>query len=164
LYILRHGDAGTPLDDSKDDDMRELSKQGVEDMEKIAESIRELGFKFDIIATSPLPRTLQTAEAVAKEYRMVKDIEEWEELKYSADTESLYTRLAKQKKGSKVLIVGHEPHLSEIMSEIIAGTSKVNLVLKKAGLAMIGILSFKPKITGELRLLLPPKTLMKVIT
>jgi phosphohistidine phosphatase len=160
LYILRHGDAGTPLDDPGKDDERPLSKEGREEMKKVAEAIHELEIKFDVIATSPLPRALQTAEAVAREYKKLNKIEEWEELKYSADTESLYSRLSKQKKGSSILIVGHEPHLTGLIAEIIAGTSNVNLVLKKAGLAMVGVLAFKPKITGELRLLLPPKTLL----
>lgn len=162
LYILRHGDAGTPLDDPAKDDERPLSKEGRQEMEKVAESITELGLEFDLIATSPLPRALQTAEAVAREYKTLNKMEQWEELKYSADTETLYSRLAKQKKGSSILIVGHEPHLTGMMAEIIAGTSNVNLVLKKAGIAMIGILGFKPKITGELRLLVPPKTLLKI--
>lgn len=161
LYILRHGEAGTPLDDPGKDDERPLTREGREEMQEVAESLPGLGVKFDVIATSPLRRALQTAEAVAREYKKLNKLEQWDELKYSADTESLYRRLARQKKGSSVLIVGHEPHLSGMIAEIIAGTSSVNIVLKKAGLARVGILGLKPKISGELRWLLTPKLMKK---
>ena len=63
------------------------------------------------------------------------------------------------------LIVGYEPYLSSLISEIIsdANTSS-HLVLKKAGLAKIRITSqYAQNIHGELKWLLTPK-LMKTIS
>lgn len=161
LFVLRHGEAGVPLDDPSKDDNRPLSREGRRETEEVARSMSKLGIELELIASSPIPRAFQTAEVVAREYKKQNKLETWNELKYSAETESLYHKLASQKPGSSILIVGHEPHLSNMIAEIIAGTSQVNLVLKKSGLARLGILSFKPKITGELRWLLTPKLMRK---
>jgi phosphohistidine phosphatase len=161
IYLLRHGEAGARFDEPEKDDARPLTREGRTEMAEIAKSLPKLGVEFDLIASSPLPRALQTAEIVARQYRMLNNLEKWDELHHPAETESLFRRLSRQKKGSSVFLVGHEPHLSGMIGEIISGTSGVNLVLKKAGLAKVEILAFKPKITGELRWLLTPKIVKK---
>jgi phosphohistidine phosphatase len=61
-----------------------------------------------------------------------------------------------------VLVVGHEPYLSTMVSEIVFDSGNGRIVMKKAGLAKITVASFQPKIKGELRWLLTPKHLKKV--
>jgi phosphohistidine phosphatase len=161
IYVLRHGEAGARLEEPEKDDARPLTREGRKEMAEVARSLPKLGVDFDLIASSPLPRALQTAEIVARQYRMLNSLEKWDELHHPAETENLFRRLSRQRKGSSVLLVGHEPHLSGMIGEIISGNSGVNLVLKKAGLAKIEILAFKPKITGELRWLLTPKIVKK---
>jgi phosphohistidine phosphatase len=161
IYLLRHGEAGARFDEPEKDDARPLTREGRREMVQVAKSLSKLGVDFDLIASSPLPRALQTAEIVARQYRMLNSLEKWDELHHPTETESLFRRLSRQKKGSSVLLVGHEPHLSSMIGEIISGNSGVNLVLKKAGLAKVEILAFKPKITGELRWLLTPKIVKK---
>ena len=57
------------------------------------------------------------------------------------------------------MLVGHEPFLSEMINEIISKgkPNSANIVLKKAGLAKIRILTLTPVPKGELRWLLTPK-------
>ena len=163
IFILRHGEAGVPLDDPKQDDERSLTREGRREIEEVAEALPVLGVRFDAIASSPLPRALQTAEIVARKFKKLNVLEEWDELKYTGETSDLYRRLAQVKGGSSIMLVGHEPHLSGLIAEIISGKTSANIVLKKAGLAKIRINEFKPKITGELRWLLPPKLMKKMI-
>jgi len=62
-----------------------------------------------------------------------------------------------------VLIVGHEPYLSTLISEVISLTDETSsrIVLKKAGLAKMKITSYSSQIIhGELEWLLTPQ-LMK---
>lgn len=161
IFVLRHGDAGTRLDEPEKDDARPLTREGRREVAEIAKSLPKIGVEFDLIASSPLPRALQTAEIVARQYRKLNKLEQWDELKHPAESETTFKRLSRQKRGSKLLLVGHEPHLSGMIGEIISGSSGVNLVLKKAGLAKVEILGFKPKVTGELRWLLTPRLVRK---
>lgn len=162
LYILRHAEAGTRTDNVQKDMERPLTKTGKKDMEKIAKSMRKISVKLDVIAASPLARAKQTAEIVKEEYGKVRMVE-WDELKPTRDTKTLYERLAKLKDDSRVLLVGHEPHLSSIIGEIIAGQKNdVNIDLKKAGLAKLEVTRFKPRIDGRLLWLLTPKQLKQI--
>jgi phosphohistidine phosphatase len=161
IFILRHGEAGVKSDDPEKDDARPLTRDGRSEIEQIASSLPRLGVELDLVASSPLPRSLQTAEIVARRYKLLNKLEQWDELKPSGEAEALFRRLARQKTGSNLLIVGHEPQLSGIIGEMISGSSGVNLVLKKSGLAKVEILGFKPKITGELRWLLTPRLMKK---
>jgi phosphohistidine phosphatase len=162
VFVLRHGEAGVPLDDPKLDDERSLTKEGRREVEDVAESLVGLGVRIDAIASSPLPRALQTAEIVARKFKKLNILEEWDELKHTSETTDLYRRLARSRRGANVMLVGHEPHLSGVIAEIISGKTSANILLKKAGLAKIRINEFKPRITGELRWLLPPKLLGKM--
>lgn len=161
IIFLRHGEAGARTDEPEKDDARPLTRDGRREMEEVAAYLPRLGIETDLIATSPLPRALQTAEIVARGYKMLNKLEQWDELRPGGETQSLYRRLARQKAGSNILIVGHEPQLSGIIGEIISGSAGVNLVLKKSGVAKVEILGFKPKITGELRWLLTPRLIRK---
>jgi phosphohistidine phosphatase len=161
VFVLRHGEAGARVDEPEKDDARPLTQDGRREVELVAGSLPRVGVGFDLIATSPLPRALQTAEIVARRFKMLNKLEQWDELKPSSEAQNLYRRLSRQKQGSRLLIVGHEPQLSGMIGQIIAGSSGVNLVLKKSGLAKVEILGFKPRITGELRWLLTPRIIKK---
>jgi phosphohistidine phosphatase len=161
IFVLRHGEAGTRLDEPEKDHARGLTPAGRREIEVIGGSLPKLSIKCDLIASSPSPRALQTAEIVARRFKMLNKLEQWDELKPSGEAQNLYRRLSRQKPGSRLLIVGHEPQLSEIIGEIISGSSGVNVVLKKSGLAKVKILGFKPRITGELRWLLTPRLIKR---
>ena len=151
LFVLRHGEAGVKIEDPEKDDARPLTRDGRQEMEVVARSLTRIGVRLELVASSPLPRAFQTAEIVARRFKKLNKLEQWEELKPQSETDALYRRLSRQKRSSGILIVGHEPMLSSMIGEIISGNAGVNIVLKKAGLAKLEILGFRPKITGELR-------------
>lgn len=163
LYILRHGEAGKRIPSGSKDSERLLTVAGLEEVEEVASALATLGVSFDFVATSPLKRASQTADAVAKILKVKKgNVEEWGELKPEGRRPELYRKLSQFKPESSVLVVGHEPYLSTMVSEIAFGTGAGGIVLKKAGLAKLTVSSFQPKIKGELRWLLTPKHLKKV--
>jgi phosphohistidine phosphatase len=161
IFVLRHGEAGVRVDESGKDDARSLTRDGRTEIEAIASSLSGLGVELDLVVTSPLPRALQTAEIIARQFKVLNKLEQWVELKPLGEAESVYRRLSIQKARLSLLMVGHEPQLSGMIGEIVAGNSHVNLILKKGGLAKIEILGFKPRITGELRWLLTPRLMKK---
>ena len=142
---------------------RPLTEAGRTEIEKIGNSLAQLSVDFDRVASSPLRRAKETAEIVIKAYeKNPPKLEIWDELRPEGNKSELMQRLSKLKQDSDVLLVGHEPYLSALMGEIIAGNSASRILLKKGGLAKIQIMSFAPKVTGELRWLLTPRHLKKL--
>jgi phosphohistidine phosphatase len=163
LYVLRHGEAGKRLPAGAKDSDRALTVTGVGEMEQVAYGLSKLGTKIDLIATSPLKRSLQTAQIVAKTLNIKKGkVEEWDQLKPEGSRSDLYRKLGQLKLESSVLLVGHEPYLSNMISEIVYGNPSSGIVLKKAGVAKIALTSVQPKARGELRWLLTPRHLKKL--
>ena len=161
LYVLRHGQAGAHIDDSSKDAVRPLTADGRKEIGEIANSLKRLDVSFELIASSPLKRALETAKIVADKLK-TKNLEQWDELKATGDSGALFTRLSRLKGKMRILLVGHEPHLSGIIGEIVSGKSNVHIVLKKGGMAKVSLDELRPKVSGELVWLLTPKLLKKL--
>lgn len=93
---------------------------------------------------------------------MEKRISIWNELLPEGNRSKLYNKLNQYTRESSILMIGHEPYLSNIMYDMIF-QKRVNQLgrinLKKAGLAKIRVISLTPNISGELRWLLTPRIL-----
>jgi phosphohistidine phosphatase len=160
IFVLRHGEAGNRMTIVDEDSKRPLTPGGRIEMQKIAKSLKTVGLQTDRIYASPLRRARETAEIVARILKIPK-VEEWDELKPDGSKQALYRKLAKLERNSRPILVGHEPHLSSMIGEII-GTPEARIVLKKGGFARVRITSFTPRISGELRWLLTPKITAKM--
>ena len=165
LFILRHGEADKSSGNG--DFARPLTVVGTRNITQAAEWLKDLDVKFDVIITSPLKRAHQTASIVAKIFNIENKLMNWHELQPESNRIELYRKLSSQqfRQESTVLIVGHEPYLSSLISEIISeAESSSRIVLKKAGLAKISITSHSAQnMHGELEWLLTPN-LMKNIS
>lgn len=162
LIIVRHGEAGKRVSVTSKDAERALTVSGKEEVDEVAESISDLDIEVDVIATSPLKRALETAEIIARKLKKQRLLEQWDELKPEGDQKALYKRLARLKQDSSVLLVGHEPYLSTMISELISGKRESRISLKKAGLAKVELTAMLPVPSGELRWLLTPRLAKKV--
>lgn len=162
LYVLRHGEAGKSAPLSSKDFQRTLTESGKERIESIGDSLKDWKIDFDRILTSPLPRAEETASIVAKALKIEDRLEECNELKPEGDRLELYKRLAKMKRQSSIMIVGHEPYLSIMIGDVIAGNPNSHISLKKGGLAKIEINVFLPRISGELKWLLTPRQILRI--
>jgi phosphohistidine phosphatase len=163
LYVLRHGEAGKRLATGGKDSERALTVTGIEEVEQVAQGLYRLDVKFDLVATSPLRRSFQTAQILAKMLKIKKGkFEEWDQLKPEGSRLDLYRKLSQFKQESSILAVGHEPYLSNMISEIIFGNAAKGIVLKKAGMAKIRLTTVQPKAKGELKWLLTPGHLRKL--
>ena len=163
LFVLRHGEADKSSDGG--DFGRLLTAEGTADVIHIAEWLKDLDVNFDVIITSPLKRAYQTASIVAKILSIENKLVDWDELRPESERKALYNKLSSGQfqKESTMLIVGHEPYLSTLISEIISLTDETSsrIDLKKSGLARMKITSYSSQIMhGELEWLLTPQ-LMK---
>lgn len=166
LYLLRHGEAGTRLAVDSRDRERTLTAAGKTEIEKIGKSLGEAELEFDVVASSPLKRAMETAVIVNKQLGRRAKVEEWPELSPEGDREALYRRIARIKPDGSVLCVGHEPYLTSAIAELIGGGEGIagglRIVLKKGGLAKITLTGASPRANGELRWLLTPKQIRKM--
>jgi phosphohistidine phosphatase len=159
LYILRHGIAaerGTP--GFSNDADRPLTPKGERKLWQVAEAMEALGLCFDVILTSPFVRARQTADIVAEAFNARKWIETADSLTPSGSAKALIDRINRLKPPPEdVLLVGHEPYLSELISLLVTGDSKMSLALKKGGLCKLEVARLTPGRCAALEWLLTPK-------
>ena len=67
VYFLRHASAGQSLVSPKKDEKRGLDKDGIEQCGYIGRALAALGVQVEIIISSPLKRSTQTAALVGNE-------------------------------------------------------------------------------------------------
>jgi phosphohistidine phosphatase len=138
LYILRHGIAVEHgAAGYENDDERPLTGKGERKMWSIAEAIKALGISFDTILSSPLVRAHQTAEIVAESLKCKKRLELTDTLSPQPSAKPLIEYLQEQGAIDDVLLVGHEPFLSQFISLLISGDTETSVLLKKGGFCKI---------------------------
>jgi phosphohistidine phosphatase len=159
LYILRHGIAvepGTPGYE-KDAD-RPLTPEGERKLWQIAEAMEALDLSYDLILSSPYLRARQTAEIVAEALKARKKLEFSDSLAPGGSMKRLVELLNRlQPFPERVLLVGHEPYLSGLVSLLVGGNESFPVVFKKGGLCKLAIESLKPGRCAALEWLLTPK-------
>jgi phosphohistidine phosphatase len=110
--------------------------------------MQALGLKFDIILSSPYVRARQTAEIVAQTYKIKNNsIHLTNNLLPPATVERLLQEIGDVSLFSKnretspinVLLVGHEPHLTEMISSLLKSKRALPIDFKKGGLCCLNI-------------------------
>lgn len=147
LYFLRHGEADWP-GWTKPDDERPLTDFGKKEVRQVAKFLNRLKVKPDLIVTSPLPRASQTAEVAAEELKT--KLRQDEAIEPGFGISELSTVL-KRHRSKALMLVGHEPDFSSVISALTGGFVKMS----KAGVALIDIDPETEK--GRLLWLFPPK-------
>jgi len=158
LFLLRHGlaaERGTP--GFANDADRPLTPQGRRQLRKIAAAMRQMELSFDAILSSPFLRARQTAEIVGKELKLKKRLAFADELQPGGNEKKLIQRLATLKPPPEnVLLVGHEPDLSNMISWFVTGATGAGFALKKGGLAKLEIKKLRACKCATLAWLLTP--------
>jgi phosphohistidine phosphatase len=147
LYFLRHGEADWP-GWTKPDDERPLTDFGKKEARQVARFLNRLKVKPDLIVSSPLPRALQTAEAAAEQLKAKLRQDEALEPGFGI---SELSAVLKRHPLKALMLVGHEPDFSSVISALTGGFIKMS----KAGVALIDIDLETEK--GRLLWLFPPK-------
>jgi phosphohistidine phosphatase len=159
LYILRHGIAverGTPGVDK--DANRSLTPKGERRLWRITEAMAALELSFDLILSSPYLRARQTAEIVAEAFKARKKLELLDCLTPDGDAKTLIQHLNRLRPAPEsVLLVGHEPCLSELITRLACGSAGSSVTMKKGGLCKLTTESLKYGRCATLDWLLTPK-------
>ena len=141
LYLLRHGMAVDIAElDFAGDAARPLTPKGRRQLRKVAAALRAMKVKFDTLLSSPLVRTQQTTEVIAAElkFKFVPGLSD--ELRPGGSAEKLIKQInARKPAPENLLLVGHEPDLSELLSLLVTGDAGGGFSFKKAGLAKLEV-------------------------
>jgi len=167
LYILRHSDAVNIGESGcASDRERFLSETGRLKMEEIAQSIKKMGIEFDLVLSSPYVRARQTAEILVKAYHAEKKLRFSDFLASGESVEDLMAELdEKYSRLEALVLVGHEPQLSRLISFLLSGHEDLGFEMKKGGLCKLSIERFKSKgACAVLDWLLPPRYLRLMVS
>jgi phosphohistidine phosphatase len=162
LYILRHAAAEVAATDG-DDAARRLTQRGREKMRDAVAGMRGLKLKFDLILTSPMMRASETAEIVAAEYGNEPVPQVLPALATGIPPSAAAAALKPFADYGDVLIVGHEPQLSALVSLLVTGSADVmKMRLKKGGCAALAFADRFERGHAELRWMLTPRQFRSV--
>ena len=164
LYILRHGQAGE-RDSMKypDDRERPLTSKGIERLARQVRGINALGICPDMILTSPLVRAVQTSEVVLEGLADEVRLEYSNSLMPWAEPGELLDELREEHATEHtIMVVGHEPHLSSLISLVSSGTLDCAIRLKKGALCKLRIPTLGPGRCGRIEWSLTPKQMSKL--
>lgn len=125
------------------DSERPLSDKGIRRLRRSALGLKSLVPKVSRILTSPFLRTLQTADVLSSIYEGAP-VEECSYLEPGGSSRDCAELIRSQLGQSAQLIIGHEPNLSMLLSELLeVGAHFTHF--KKAGAACI---CFEPELTA----------------
>jgi phosphohistidine phosphatase len=164
LYILRHAPAverGTP--GYENDASRPLTSQGEKKMYRVAKGMLALGLEFDLVLSSPFVRARRTAEIVVEVFRCRKKLKCTEKLATHGNPRALIEEInTKHGSPESLVLVGHEPYLSNLISTLVAGDERTALTLKKGGLCKVTVSSLRYGKCARLEWLLTPRQMTRI--
>ncbi len=164
LFLLRHGIAvekGTP--GFENDSARPLTPGGIKKTRKIAKGIKRMDLKFDFILSSPFLRAKQTAEIVTKALKCGRKLKLTKSLTADEKPESILKEINQTyKNAARLLLIGHEPYLSQLISLLLSGDRKIQINFKKGGLCKLTLDKALSPSSATLNWLLTPGQLEKI--
>lgn len=138
LYLMQHALAYPAEEEAE----RPLSPVGIDQAKAAARGIKRLGLVFDLIVTSPKRRAQQTAALIAEGVRYpYSDIMTTETVLPDQLPQRLLDLLQKEPTGSRVLVVGHMPHLAKLATTLLQGGT---LLIENAGLTCFTLSGSNP--------------------
>ncbi len=162
LYILRHAQAEDEAAPGGDE-ARQLTPRGRSRMRSAAAGLRRMDVKLDGIVTSPLARAAQTADIVAAAYANDPPPQVLPALSTGVAAADVVAALASFTRYDNLMIVGHEPQLSALVSLLLSGsTDTVRLRFKKGGCVALELLDRFQRGRAELLWMLTQRQLRKL--
>lgn len=164
LYLLRHAIAvergGSAYEH---DSARPLTPKGERRMRRSAEGMLALGLSYDLILSSPYLRARQTADVVAEVCEVRDGVQISAALAPNGNPRQVIEELNHTHGAPQtILLVGHEPYLSRLISTLVTGSAALRLVMKKGGLCQLSIDALRFGRCATMDWLLTPRQLRRM--
>ncbi len=132
LYLVQHAKAASKEADPE----RPLTKEGLQDIQKIAAFIKPLNLCVDYLWHSGKKRSVQTSDVLAEVIRINKGKTARDGLDPNDNAITLKNELSSTRQD--IMIVGHLPFLAKLTSLLLAGSESADTVaFKNAGIVAL---------------------------
>lgn len=139
IYVLRHAIATEPEHGDRNAE-RTLTHEGRERMRRSTRCWDGLGVVVDVIMTSPYTRARQTAEIAGHALGIPDRVEVCPQLAAGASPSEIVRVVAERcQEDHRVMLIGHEPDLGQLVSLLVCGDDRASFRMKKAGLTKLSV-------------------------
>jgi phosphohistidine phosphatase len=161
IYFLRHASAGERLVNPKKDEKRALDKEGIEQCGYVGRALAAMDVQVDCILSSPLKRATQTAALVGNEMGYEGKLQIEPGLRPGSSFADFRRMLEKYAALESVMVVGHNPNLSQFLGAAICESGcEASVELKKGAVARVDM----RRSSGTMQWCLTPKALRGLYT
>lgn len=156
IYFLRHASAGEHMANPKKDEKRPLDKDGIDQCGYVGRALAAMAVQVDVIISSPLKRATQTASLVGNEMGYEGKLQIETALRPEATFADFRKLLEKYAAQESIMVVGHNPNLSQFLGTVISESgSEASVDLKKGAVARVEM----RRNSGTLQWAITPKAL-----
>lgn len=120
IYIVRHASAGQHHMNPKKDEKRPLDADGIEQCGVVGRALAALNAQPDVIISSPLKRATQTASLIGNELGYEGKLLLEPAMRPEGSFADFRRMLDRYSKHEAIMVVGHNPSISEFMARMIA--------------------------------------------
>jgi phosphohistidine phosphatase len=161
LYFLRHASAGEHIVNPKKDEKRALDKEGIEQCGYVGRALAAIEAQVDCIISSPLKRATQTASLVGNEMGYEGKLQIEAALRPEGSFADFRRMLEKYSRLESVMVVGHNPNLSQFLGTVVSESGcEASVELTKGAVARVDM----RRSSGTLQWCLTPKALRTLYT
>ena len=136
LYLLRHASAGTRRSNPLLELRRPLDKTGKRDCLLLGNTLSSMSVSFDLVVSSPLKRSLQTASLVGTETGYEQKILLSDALAPSANFAQFEKLLVECAGHDSLLLVGHSPNLVQFLGLLLQPAQQTRATRPPASVRM----------------------------
>jgi phosphohistidine phosphatase len=138
IYFVRHASAGEHLSNPKKDEKRPLDAEGIEQCGFVGRALAALNVQPDVIISSPLKRATQTASLIGNEIGYEAKLLLEPALRPEGTFADFRRMLEKYAKQEAIMVVGHNPSITDFLAKMIAKAGCEALIdFKKGAVARI---------------------------
>jgi phosphohistidine phosphatase len=161
IYLVRHGIAGDHVFGSPQADaQRKLTSEGKAETKRVAQGVKCLGVKPQLIVSSPLVRAKETAEIFQTVFSVKEEMKIIDALAPGGTPSSVYKSvklLLKAAFAEEIMLFGHEPDMGNLAGNLLSFGSDLDIPFKKSGVCRIDVSDIPPTQPGVLKWFVTPK-------
>jgi phosphohistidine phosphatase len=138
IYFVRHASAGEQLNNPKKDEKRPLDADGIEQCGFIGRALAAINAQPDVMISSPLKRATQTASLIGNEMGYEAKLLLEPAMRPEGSFTDFRRMLEKYSKHEAIMVVGHNPSITDFLAKMIAKAGcEARIDFKKGAVARV---------------------------
>ena len=133
IYFVRHASAGERVANLKKDEKRPLDADGIQQCGYVGRALAAANVQPDVIISSPFKRATQTASLIGNEIGYEGKLQLDPAMQPAATFADFQRMLEKYAKHEAIMVVGHNPSITDFLARIITKSGSAALVEFKKG-------------------------------